>query len=220
MRRIGSIGICLLLLTSYFLPNTTRAQQQGEGAAIAVDSLHRVERNTDSLLKADSIMLAMMMAEQRRLETSKQVATQRQLDLTNDGKPEVLRLSGKLAKNIDDTKLTFTIKSGKKTLFEDSWMAGGYFDSLDHLTDSVKKVRLRRYVTVFLANENFVVIDSAEFADLFNRVSVADIKPGSPEAISLFKEDRVMFSVFHSRDYWYGLIWDPKQKKFVRAWRN
>jgi len=196
------------------------AQQQGPGAAIAADSLHRLERNTDSLLKADSIMLAMMMAEQRRIETSKQVATQRELDVTNDGKPEVLRLSGKLAKNIDDTKLTFTIKSGKKTLFEDSWMAAGYFDSLDHLSDSVKKVRLRRYVTVFLANENFVVIDSAEFADLFSRVSVADIKPGSPEALSLFREDRVMFSVFHSRDYWYGLIWDPKQKKFVRAWRN
>src|SRR5438445_11352621 len=108
MGRIGLIFFYLLLLTSYLLPDATRAQH-GSGAAIAADSLHVVERNTDSLLKADSIMLAMMMAEQRRLETSKQVATQRELDLTNDGKPEVLRLSGKLTPNVDDTKLTFTI---------------------------------------------------------------------------------------------------------------
>src|SRR2546430_2556048 len=144
MRLIGRF-FYLLLLSSYFLP-AARAQQKesGPGAAIAADSLHRVERSTDSLLKADSIRLSMMMAEQRRLETSKQLATQRELDLTNDGKPEVLRLSGTMAKKIDDTKLTFTIKSGKKTLFEDSWTAAGYFDSVDHLSDSVKRYRLRR----------------------------------------------------------------------------
>jgi hypothetical protein len=217
MVRKAQIAFYLLLLTSYFLPS---AYAQHPGAAVAADSLHLVKDNTDSLLKTDSINLAMTMEAQRKMETSKQVATQRELDLTNDGKPEILRLAGKIAPNIDDTKLTFTIKSGKKLLYQDTWTAAGYFDTIDHLTDSVKRYRLRRLVTVFLANENFVVIDSADFADLFNRVSVADIKPGSAEASELFKEARVMFSVYHSRDFWYGLIWDPKKKKFVKAWRN
>ena len=220
MARNILIGLLLLLISSSLLPKSVFAQQHEAGAAIATDSLHLVERSTDSLLKADSIKLAMMMEEQRKLETSKQVATQRELDLTNDGKPEMLRLSGKIAKNIDDTKLTFTIKSGKKTLFEDTWNTGGYFDTIDHLSDSAKRYRLRRIVTVFLANENFLVIDSNDFNGLFERVSVADLKPHSAEANALLQEPRVMFSVYHSRDYWYGLIWDPKKKKFVRAWRN
>ena len=210
---------CFVLQTSYIV-SPARAQKSEAGPGVASDSLHLVERSTDSLLKADSIMLARMMEEKRKLETSKQVATQRELDLTNDGKPEMLRLDGKIAKNIDDTRLRFTIKSGKKTLFEDSWPAGGYFDTIDHLSDSAKRYRLRRIVTVFLANENFLVIDSNDFNGLFERVSVADIKPHSAEATALFQEPHVMFSIFRSRDYWYGLIWDPKKKKFVRAWRN
>src|SRR5438046_1789374 len=92
---------CFILHTSYFISSAfAQRAEHGPGAAVAADSLHLPQRSTDSLLKSDSIQLAMMMAEQRRIETSKQVATQREIDLTNDGKPELLRLSGNIAKNI------------------------------------------------------------------------------------------------------------------------
>jgi len=213
----SSFLIILLFAHSVF----AQQPEKGPGAGIAVDSLHIVQKSTDSLLRADSVRLAIVAQTQRESESRKQLATQREIDLTNDGKPEVLRLSGYPAKKIDDTKLTFTIKSGGgKLLYEDSWTASGYFDSIDHLTDSVKLRRLRQIVTVAFANENFMVLDSADFAALFKRVSVADLDPNSTGARELFREPRVMFSVFHSRDYWYGLVWDPKQKKFVKVWRN
>ena len=98
--------------------------------------------------------------------------------------------------------------------------AAGYFDTIDHLSDSVKLRRLSRIITVAFANENFVVVDSADFQNIFDRVSIADLDPKSEDARELFRESRVMYSVFHSRDYWYGLVWDPKKKKFVKVWQN
>jgi len=196
------------------------AQEPSPGAGIAVDSLHIAGLSTDSLLKADSIHRAHLREAEWKRENSKQLATQRVLDMTNDGKPEILRISGMLAKKIDETKLTFTIKSGKKVFFTDSWTAAGYFDTIDHLPDSVKLRRLRRMVTVAFANENFEIVDSAEFDNIMRKVSPADLPAGSREAYELFTEPRVMYSVFHSRDYWYGLVWDPKKKKFVKVWQN
>lgn len=218
----------LSLLLSYFILHVSYfsavgfAQQPANtpGAGMALDSLRILQRSTDSLLRADSVQVATMREEERVAESRRQLATQREIDMTNDGKPEVLRLSGYLVKNVDDTKLQFTIKAGKKLLFQDSWTTGGYFDTADHLSDSIKRRRLRQIVTVAFANENFTVVDSAGFADLFTRVSPADLDPNSAEAHSLFREPRVMYSVFHSRDYWYGLVWDPKREKFVKVWRN
>jgi hypothetical protein len=217
------VWFVIVLLTLVFGVSQRSAAQEpesGPGAGTAVDSLHIVGRSIDSLLKADSIHRAGLLEAERKLENSKQLATQRVLDLTNDGKPEILRISGMLAKNIDETKLTFTIKSGKKVLFEDSWKAAGYFDTIDHLPDSVKLRRLRRMVTVAFANENFEIVDSAEFDNIMRKVSSADLPRESREAYELFREPRVMYSVFHSRDYWYGLVWDPKKNKFVKVWQN
>ncbi len=203
-----------LLLTSYFSPSM-RAQQRS-----ATDSLRAPAHYIDSLLKLDSIDRALQLAEERRFQRTKQLATQRVLDLTGDSIPEVLRLEGYVKGKVDDTRLTFTIKSKGKTLFEDSWLAGGYFDTADHLPDSIKLKRLRTIVTVFFANENFEVVDSNEFDTILKQVAEADVHPHSFEASEIFREPRVMYSVYHSRDYWYGLVWDPKNNKFVKAWRN
>jgi hypothetical protein len=200
--------------------NAAFAQQPQSGAGVAVDSIHIVREYRDSLLKVDSLKHATMKRGEFEAEFRKQIASQREVDLTNDGKPEVLRINGYPAKNLDSTKLTFTIKSGKKKLFTDTWIVGGYFDTIDHLTDSTKLRRLRRIVTVAFANENFLVIDSSDLKDIFKRVDPDELKPDSPEIRELFTEPRVMYSVFHSRDYWYGLVWDPKKQKFVKLWRN
>ena len=213
--------LTFFLFAFSFSARVDQLHAQQTGASAAVDSLHLVERSMDSLLKADSLARVLRYEEERRFERTGQLATQRAIDLTNDGKPEMLRLEGYVdKKHIEDTKLKFTIKSGAKVLFEDSWTARGSFDPIDHLSDSIMLKRLREIVTVFFANENFVVLDSSGFIDAISRGRTADLRVGSPEAIALFTEPRVMYSAFHSRDYWYGLVWDPARKKFVRAWRN
>jgi hypothetical protein len=175
----------------------------------------------DSLLKLDSIERAFEAADEQRFARTRQLATQRSMQMTDDTTPDILRLSGIVPKDdVGKTKLTFTIKSGKKTLFEDSWLAEGYFDAKDNLPDSIKLKRLRTIVTVFFANENFAVVDSNDFNEMMSRVTKAEIEPNSAESRELFQKPRVMYSVFHSRDYWYGLIWDPNKEKFVKAWRN
>ena len=184
----------------------------GEAQQPARDSLRVRERSIDSLLKADSIERAFELEDERRFERTRQLATQRSMDMTNDSVPDVLRLSGYVPKeDVGKTKLTFTIKSGKKTLFEDSWLAEGYFDPMDHLPDSVKLRSLRTIVTVFFANENFAVVDSNDFNEMMGRVSQADIAPNSAYARELFQQPRVMYSLYRSRDYWYGLLWDPRK---------
>jgi hypothetical protein len=208
------LSVFFILLISYFSP-PVRAQQ-----TFATDSLHTPAHYIDSLLKLDSINRALQLEDERRFQRTKQLATQRSLDLTGDSIPEVLRLEGYVKGKVDETRLTFTIKSKGKTLFEDSWLAGGYFDTADHLPDTIKLKRLRSIVTVFFANENFEVIDSNEFDTILKQVTELDVHPHSKEASEIFHEPRVMYSVFHSRDYWYGLIWDPKRNKFVKAWRN
>jgi hypothetical protein len=214
--KIGAIiSISYFLLLTSYLSSSAYAQQTP-----ATDSLHIPEHYIDSLLKLDSIDRASQMEDERRFQRTKQLATQRELDLTGDSIPEVLRLEGYVRGKVDDTRLTFTIKSKGKMLFEDSWLAHGYFDTADHLPDSIKLKRLRTLVTVFFANENFEVVDSNDFAEMLKQVSEADLRPHSKEAWEIFSQPRVMFSVYHSRDYWYGLLWDPKKKKFVKAWRN
>lgn len=215
---VGIILSYFILHTSYSPPEVQAQNRSDIGAG--VDSLHVTAQYMDSLLKVDSINRVLRLEDERRFEKTHQLATQRSIDLTGDGKPEVLRLEGHVPKNIDDTRLIFTIKSGKKTLFEDSWLAKGYFDTIDHLSDPMKLLRLRRIVTIFFANENFEVVDSNDFRDMMKRVDVAEIQPGSAYARELFQEPRMMYSVFHSRDYWYGLIWDAKKNRFIKAWRN
>ncbi len=212
--------LILLLLCSAAKVGTVWAQEQPNAAADAVDSIHVDAHYMDSLLTADSISQALRLEDELRFEKTHQLATQRLIDLTGDGKPEVLRLEGYVPSNIDDTRLYFTIKDGRKTLFEDSWLAKGYFDTIDHLTPSRKLTLLRRIITIFFANENFEIVDSNDFNDMMKHVDVADIVPGSAYARTIFDQPRAMYSVFRSRNYWYGLIWDPRKEKFIKAWRN
>jgi hypothetical protein len=213
---IGAIiSLSYFLLLISFFSSSAHAQQTS-----ATDSLHTPEHYIDSLLKLDSISRALQVEDERRFQRTKQLASQRELDLTGDGIPDVLRLEGYVKGKVDDTKLTFTIKSKGKVLFEDSWLAKGYFDTTDHLPDSIKLKRLRTIVTVFFANENFEVVDSNDFNEMLKQVTEADVHPHSVEASEIFSQSCVIYSVFHSRDYWYGLSWNPKKKKFVKAWRN
>ena len=217
----GAFLSYFILHTSYFVPSANAQNTPSNvGAGVMADSIHVTAQYMDSLIKADSIDRALRLADEQRFERTHQLATQRLVDLTGDGRPETLRLEGIVPKNIDDTRLHFTIKDGTRILFEDSWLAKGYFDTTDRLTPERKLYLLRRIITIFFANENFEIVDTADFNDMMKHVDVAEVTPGSAYARELFGQPRAMYSVFHSRDYWYGLVWDPKKHKFIKAWRN
>lgn len=185
------------------------------GVGNSIDSLAVMRNSLDSLLRMDSIRTAIEEA-----IPVYQLASMREIDVTNDGVPEVLRISGRVRKPLGKTIFEFTIKQGKKILYKDSWPAEGYFAKRDSLTERMKMRRLKRTINSFFANENFTVIDSASFNAFRRNASQADIQPGSEEDYELLVANRVMYNVFASRDYYYGLVWLPSKKKFVRAWRN
>ncbi|HET6511987.1 MAG TPA: hypothetical protein VFH43_07335 [Candidatus Kapabacteria bacterium] len=202
------IGICLAIVLS-----SGEAQAQNRGVGVTLDSLLKLEKSTDSLIAFDSL-------KRELAKPPKQFATYREIDLTNDGKPEEIRLFAKVLKDVDKIQFDFTIRSRGQMLYSDKWTAEGYFDPADKLTDSTKLARLRRIVLVFLANENFVVLDSAKFNRLLAETTPADVIIDSKEARELATGDRVMYSVFAGRDNFYGLVWLPSKKRFVKAWQN
>lgn len=186
--------------------------QKRSSIGVSLDSLAKLERNADSIVKID---------EQRKKQANPtELATYREIDLTNDGKPEALRLYGKVLPEVGKIKFEFTVRSDGKLLFKDTWTADGYFDPADNLNDSTKLARLRRIVLVFFANENFLVLDSARYGQILSETTPAEVVINSPEAHELQSGDRVMYSVFASRDNFYGLVWLPSKKKFVKAWQN
>jgi hypothetical protein len=207
------------LLTAFVLclslaigSSSARAQNKG-GVGVTLDSLMKLEKNADSLIAFDSL-------KKELAKPPVQFATYREIDLTNDGKPEAVRLFGKVVPDVDKIQFEFTIRSGGKLLYSDKWTAGGYFEPADKLTDSTKLARLRRIVLVFFANENFVVLDSMKFTTLLAETTPADVVMDSKEARELSTGDHVMYSVFAGRDNFYGLVWLPSKKRFVKAWQN
>jgi hypothetical protein len=194
-----------------------RTHMDGPAAVTGItlnDSAAQFQASLDSLARADSIYL------ERELH-SKQLANMRHYHLTGSDKPEVLRIDGLIVPETDKIVLHFTIKSASgKLLWNERWKAEGYFDPADTLTDSIKLHRLRHVIHVCFANENFSSIDSSGLGSLFNDATPADLKPGSPEIKELEQQSSVVYNVFRSRDYFYGLIWLPSKHKFVRLWKN
>lgn len=213
MRLLRSALECAAVILYMMVCAANLGAQTKEVSSALQDSLHVVALNANSLWKADSIYLY-------KEAHSKQVATMRELDLNGDGKPETLRLDGLVKPHVDDIELVFTIRSGKKTLYKESWMAKGYFDPHDSLSDDLKIRRLRHTISTFFANENFSVADSSTIADMLKDASPMDIQPGSAEMLEIEKASPVIFNVFRSRDFFYGLVWLPSKKRFVRLWRN
>lgn len=208
------------LLASNVSAQTEKKKEEKENwiiestVEVTIDSLVVPQRSADSLVRYE--MLSRKPEEPR----PKQLATMREIDLTNDSVPEVLRIDGKVIPETDKIQFEFTIKQKSKVIYRDKWTAGGYFDPADKLNDSIRFSRLRRIITVFFANENFLVLDSGKYAKLLAESSPAEVVVNSPESSELLSGDRVMYSVFAGRDNFYGLIWLPSKKRFVKAWQN
>ncbi len=191
--------------------------QIGQDSACAVpkfDSVARQQFVLDSLERSDSIYL------ERELH-SKQLANMRHYHLTGDTKPEVLRIEGMIVPRTNDIVLHFTINSASgKILWNERWKGEGYFDPADNLNDTIKLIRVRHVVHAFFANENFTPIDSARLSTLFADASPADVLPASEAMKELEVSRGIVYNVFRSRDYFYGIIWLPSKHKFVRLWKN
>jgi hypothetical protein len=79
----------------------------------------------------------------------------REIDVTNDSVPEVLRIETTSAKRFEDIKVKLTITSGGKRIYNDEWKADDYFDARDTTKDVEKWYRLQRILNDYFANENF-----------------------------------------------------------------
>ena len=180
----------------------------------AGDTIHLSQATIDSLERADSLYLTSELH-------SKQIANMRHFDLLRDGKPVTLRIESLIVRKTDNVLLHFTIKGPTgKLLWDERWKAEGYFDPQDHLDDSTKLKRLRYIIHRFFANENFTIVDSATLSTLFTDAHPLDIPPDSPAMSELATKGSVMYNVFRSREFFYGLTWLPDEKKFARLWRN
>lgn len=146
--------------------------------------------------------------------------TVREIDMTNDTIPEILQIETTKAKKIRDVKVRFAIYKGKKILYYHSWKANDFFDSKDHLSDTIKWFRLQRIMRGFFSDQNFSASDSENITSIFERVHLDDIKPGSDEAKEFNATNHKIFSVYAGRDELFGITWLASKKKFVTLWRN
>jgi hypothetical protein len=209
-------GVLVFFLGLCSIACAARSQEWEDDSAwsAAFDSIVTISQRADSLFRSDSVRLAIEFGKLR------QFATMRELDLTGDGIPERLRLEGKADTDARKVKLEFTIRSKKKLLFKDTWRAESYFEDRDTLSNFTRTARLHRIVTVFFANENFQAIDSVRMLKLLQDVSPGEVRPGSSEFTEIFSKPRIMYSVYRSRDEWYGLVWNERRRKFSRLWQN
>lgn len=216
IRPLLFILFCLIIALPARSQTTTdsgpKVIMQYDSVYLTVDSV-TIDSGRLALHRQDSLVAA-------PLKKPKMIASMRQMELTGDTIPEVYRIEGKVVPKTDDILLKFTIKQGKKLLFHDSWKAKGYFDPIDSLPNEVKFRRLARIVNSFFANENFTSADSLEFHRLISEVGIGDVKPDSPECSEICTQSRMLYNVFASRDDWYGLVWLPSKRQFVKAWRN
>jgi hypothetical protein len=208
-----SLFVVVIAAASFLGAGDASAQKKRGGIGVSLDSLAKLEMSADSLIHHDT-------TSRKPAAKPKQLANYRAIDLTNDGQPEEMRLIGEVVPETDKIKFDFTIKQNGKLMFKDTWTAAGYFDPADKLNDSTRFARLRRVVHLFFANENFLVLDSARYSKLLAESSPAEVAIDSPESRELLSGDRIMYSVFASRDNFYGLMWLPSKKKFVKAWQN
>ena len=146
--------------------------------------------------------------------------TVRKIDMTNDTIPEVLQIETTKAKRIREVKVRFGIYNGSKLLYSHSWKANDFFDSKDHLSDTIKWFRLQRIMRGFFSDQNFSSSDSENITSIFERVHPYDIKPGSDEAKEFSVSSHKIFSVYAGRDELFGITWLASKKKFVTLWRN
>jgi len=146
--------------------------------------------------------------------------TVREMDMTNDSIPEILQIETTKAKRVRDVRIRFAIYSGQKILYQKKWKADDFFDAKDHLSDTLKWLRLQRIMRVFFSDQNFSLSDSESLESLFGRVHQADIIPGSDDAKEFGSTSHKIFSVYAGRDMLYGITWLASKKKFVILWRN
>jgi hypothetical protein len=138
----------------------------------------------------------------------------------NDTIPEIFQIETTKAKKIRDIKVHFAIYKQGRILYSYSWKANDFFDPKDHLSDTIKWLRLGRIMRVFFSDQNFSLSDSEKLSSLFSRVQSVDIVPGTDEAKEYEASSHNIFAVYAGRETLYGVTWLASKKKFVTLWRN
>lgn len=146
--------------------------------------------------------------------------TVRPYDMFGDTTKEVLQIETSKAKRVDDVVVKFGIYSGRKLIYSDKWKAKEYFDPKDKLADSVKWRRLRRIITYFFSNQNFLSSQESYIAESLEMLERVDIKKNSAEEQEFLATLHTIFSIYAGRDKLYGITYLESKKKFVTLWRN
>lgn len=150
----------------------------------------------------------------------------REIDITNDSVPEILRIETTKAATFGDVKVRLSIYSKGKRIYNDEWRADDYFEERDSINDTVKWWRLQKILSVYFANENFLSSDDPRapgyqnLDQLFADVHPADIAPGSPEAEEFIAKPHRVFHIYAGRDNLYALTYIGSKKNFLKLWRN
>jgi hypothetical protein len=150
----------------------------------------------------------------------------REIDVTNDTVPEVLRIETTKASRFEDIKVKLTIVSNGRSIYSDEWKAEDYFEARDTTSIKEKWYRLQRILNDYFANENFATnADSTadlyrDLEVLFRNVRPADIPPGSPEASEFMSAPHRVVHVYAGRDNLYALTYLDSKKHFLKLWRN
>jgi hypothetical protein len=150
----------------------------------------------------------------------------REIDVTNDSVPEVLRIETTKATRFEDIKVKLSIYSNGKRIYSDEWKAEDYFEARDTTSIVEKWYRLQRILNDYFANENFAT-NADSTADLYSDLNVlfrnvrpADIPPDSPEANEFLSAPHRVVHVYAGRDNLYALTYLGSKKNFLKLWRN
>ena len=150
----------------------------------------------------------------------------REIDVTNDSIPEILRIETNKAARFEDIKVKLTIYAKDKRIYTDEWKAEDYFEARDTTSNKEKWYRLQRILNDYFANENFAT-NADSTADLyrdldllFRNVRAADISVGSPEASEFLGAPHRVVHIYAGRDNLYALTYLNSKKDFLKLWRN
>ena len=105
------------------------------------------------------------------------LSIQREIDVTNDTIPEVLRIETTRAKRFEDIKVKLVIYSKGKAIYSDEWKAEDYFEARDTTSNAEKWYRLQR-----ILNDYFLAFNRADVTGDAGRATGIDLK--SPIALA------------------------------------
>ncbi len=138
------------------------------------------------------------------------------VDLRGDNHPVELMVV-ESGSNVFRDSVRLMIKAGDSILFTERWPLDAYVVRRPELTDDERKRIVHEELSRLLDPSEFVPTDSLTQQDW--RIW-ADLKPKSPEAAEIMKENLPMFNFYTGAGGSEGIVWSPTRKMFIKVWKS